>query len=73
MLENILNKHGQTAIDLDDNLLRSGLIDSVAMIQLVNFIQDSFGVNVPFQDFTVTNFKSINVMASYLENRMSQD
>ena len=56
-------------VDYDTNLLRSGLVDSMALMTLVNFIEGEFDVKIPFTDFTITNFQSINAMTSYIENR----
>lgn len=56
-------------LQADDNLLTSGLIDSLGIIRLVNFIEDSFGVEVRPEDITIENFRTINVIANYLETR----
>jgi acyl carrier protein len=64
----IPNSH-EIEIDFETNLLRSGLIDSMALMTLVNFIESEFNVNIPFTDFTVANFQSINAMTNYIENK----
>ena len=56
-------------LQADDNLLTSGLIDSLGIIRLVNFIEDSFGVQVRPEDITIENFRTINVISSYLEKQ----
>jgi acyl carrier protein len=62
---------GKPSVDFDEDtdLVRGGLVDSVTMIRLVEFIEDEFDIEVPFEDFTIKNFSSINVILSYLETQ----
>jgi acyl carrier protein len=53
----------------DDNLLISGLIDSLGVMRLVSFIEDNFGIHVPPEDVTIENFQSISILSTYLETR----
>ena len=59
-------------LQADDNLLTSGLIDSLGIIRLVNFIEDSFGVQVRPEDITIENFRTVNVIAEYLQRRQAE-
>lgn len=52
--------------DPDDNLLMSGLIDSIGMMRLVSFIEEQFGFAVPPEDFTIENFSSVNSIVNYV-------
>lgn len=54
----------------DDNLLISGLIDSLGVMRLVSFIEDNFGIHVPPEDVTIENFQSISILSAYLESRI---
>ncbi len=56
-------------LDFETNLLRSGLIDSMALTNLVNFLEHEFDVRIPFTDFTIANFQSINAMTNYIESK----
>jgi acyl carrier protein len=55
----------------DDNLLMSGLIDSHAVVELVAFIEGEFGVAVNPGDVTIKNFRTVNTIAAYVEQRRS--
>ena len=55
----------------DDDLLTSGLVDSLGVMRLVGFIESDLGVSVPPQDVTIENFGSINAIVSYLQSRTS--
>ncbi len=60
---------GQVDIDLspEEDLLGSGLIDSLGMIQLLAFIEEKFEVKVPPQDMTIENFMTVEAIGNYLE------
>jgi len=61
---------GTQKVTLEDELLIDGYVDSVGIMSLVAFIQESCEVKVPPEDFTIENFGTINALAAYLENRL---
>lgn len=56
-------------IDRDDNLLTSGLVDSVGIVRLIAHLKDRLEVTVPPQDLVPDNFRTIRIMAAYLLGR----
>jgi acyl carrier protein len=69
ILTKLIPDNQDVDINFKTNLLRSGLIDSMALATLVNFIESEFDVEIPVTDFTVANFQSINAMTNYVENK----
>ena len=61
--------NGQNHLGDDDNLLTSGLIDSLGMMRLVAFIEETFQTAVPPQDVTIDNFRTVALIATYVETR----
>ena len=53
----------------DDDLLSSGLIDSLGILQLVAFVEERFDVEVPDEDVVFENFHSVKALGDYLEGR----
>jgi acyl carrier protein len=51
----------------DDPLLSSGLLDSMAIVQLLEFIETEFSVSVQDTDFDPDNFESINTIAALIQ------
>ena len=62
---------GQNDIQLadGDDLLGSGLVDSVGMMSLIAFIENRFELKVPPQDMTVENFMTVEAIGNYLSER----
>ena len=55
-------------IQMDDDLLSAGIIDSLGVLQLVAFIEDQFNIQMPDEDVVLENFQSVNSLANYLDN-----
>ncbi|MGF1562565.1 MAG: acyl carrier protein [Geminicoccaceae bacterium] len=53
----------------DDNLLLSGLIDSLGVMRLVRFLESSFAIKIPAEDVTIDHFESIRTITAYVETR----
>jgi acyl carrier protein len=57
------------ALNDDDDLLLSGLVDSLGVVRLVTFIETEFHIVVPPEDVVLENFQTLNAMAEYLRQR----
>lgn len=57
-------------LDYDENLLSDGMVDSLGMLRLVGYIESSYGISVPPEHFVIENFRTINVLGDYLQQRM---
>lgn len=66
--------HGDGA-DLDihpqDDLLGSGLVESMGMIKIIGFIEQQFDIAIPAQDMTIENFLTVEAMVNYIARRQS--
>ena len=58
------------ALTADDDLLNSGLVDSMGVMRLIAFIEEEFNVKIPPQDLVIENFVSVSAMVAYL-NKVS--
>ncbi len=59
-------------LQLDDNssLLEEGVVDSTGVLDLILFVEQTFGVNVDDEDVVPDNFDSIHRIASYVETKL---
>lgn len=53
----------------DEDLLASGAIDSLGFLELVEEVQESFGIEVGDVEITTENFGSINAMSAFIERK----
>ncbi len=56
----------------EDDLLGSGIVDSMGMMKLIGFIEEHFEVAVPPQDMTIENFMTVEAIVKYLELKKSK-
>ena len=63
--------HGHR-VEADENLLRSGMLDSMAVVRLMLFLEEQFNLTIPPQDVTITNMASVDTMVAYLEKRRGE-
>jgi len=56
-------------LDYDDSLLELGIVDSVKMLDLIAFIEDTFQIKVDEEDLYPENFDSINAIVEYNESK----
>jgi acyl carrier protein len=60
-------------IDSGDDLLVSGLIDSMSIMRLVAFIEKEFNVAIPPQDVIIENFENVDAISEYIGNSQKTD
>ena len=54
----------------DDTPLRtSGVLDSVATLRLVTFVEEQFGIRVEAHEASVENFDSIGSIVAFIESK----
>lgn len=64
----LLNQHDRV-IDEDEDLLASGLLDSLSMMSLIQHIEQDLQIDVPAEDVTIENFQSLRAIDAYLDGR----
>lgn len=53
----------------DEDLLVSGLLDSLSVMSLIHFIEQDLAIDVPAEDVTIENFVSLQAIDAYLVRR----
>jgi acyl carrier protein len=54
---------------VDSDLFDTGVLDSLAFVQLLFHLEEEFGVSTSVEDMEVDNFKSISNIANFLMAR----
>lgn len=68
LLNEELSLDPSTTIDVDTDLLLTGLIDSLGIIQVVAWIEDELDVSVDPVDVTLENFQTAGRMIRFATN-----
>jgi acyl carrier protein len=59
----------QAVVTDDQPLLEEGIIDSLGIFTLIDFIQQQFGIKIDPTDVIVENFKSVRTVADLVRSR----
>jgi acyl carrier protein len=64
----LLSEHGHSQeINDDESLILSGLLDSLAVIHIVVFLEQTFNINFAEVYFDQTSFDSVNQILQFIE------
>ena len=53
--------------DMATNIVEEGLIDSMAILALVQFLEQKYGVVIDFEDINPDNFRDVGVIAKFMK------
>jgi acyl carrier protein len=53
----------------DASLMDSNILDSVAFLDLVMFLEEQFGISVADSELTRDNFETINAITAYVKTK----
>ena len=53
-------------VEIDDELLMDGVLDSLGVMRLVSYLEAKTGSAIPAEDVTLENFRSIRTIAAYI-------
>lgn len=56
-------------IDYEELLLETGIIDSLGILEIVNFLIEELGVEIEEDDLIPENFKTIQTMVNFIERK----
>lgn len=66
---NFLFSADTTAIDDEQSLMQTGVLDSTGVLELIQFVEETFGIKVPDEDMLPANFDSVRAIASYVQRK----
>ena len=53
----------------DDDLLDMGILDSMAIMQLVDHLEKQYGITIPTEEIDPANFESINALVAFIDKQ----
>jgi len=75
LLTHILKEHlpGEAPDSLkpDDDLIGSGILDSLAMIKLVTYLEQHYGIVVGAEEMSPDNFESVVALAKFVAGKQA--
>lgn len=63
----IIKKSLERPLDDNDQLVETGIIDSMGLMTLLTFLEEKFSIQIPGEDLIPENFASISTIAALVE------
>lgn len=68
-IKNDITNESSEDIELKDDLLGTGIIDSMGMMKLLAFIEKEADFKIPPEDMTVENFMTLENIMGYISKQ----
>jgi acyl carrier protein len=67
----LLYDRDASALGDDDSLLGPGLLDSVAILRLVSWLEEEFGVSIPDEEVVPDHIETVHRLAELVRRRQA--
>lgn len=71
LVENFLYMRPDLVLGEDDSLLESGVIDSMGVLEVINFLDDAFGVSAADDEISEANLGSLRAIARFVVDKQA--
>jgi len=68
----ILHESLATPLSDDDQLVESGIIDSLGVMTLLSFLEEQFSIKIPDQELTPENFATLATITTLVEGQLGK-
>ncbi len=66
----LISNEEQQELSVNDELITTGIIDSLGIIKLLQFITENFSVSIDDREIVPENFTSIQAIATLIQGKM---
>jgi len=70
---NCLDPDNLHKLNDDDSFFENDIIDSVGVLELVAFVEDTFRITINDDELTLENLDSVNRLLSFIQSKQSVD
>lgn len=70
ILRELAGETSPQPLDPHEDLLVAGLIDSLGVVKLAEFIKGSYGIEITDEDVVPENFRSLDSLARFIRERL---
>jgi acyl carrier protein len=72
VFDNYLYARPDYELGPDDSMLGHGVIDSMGVLELVDFLRETYDIEVLDEDITVDNFGTLGSVSNYVINQKAR-
>ena len=71
LAENFLFSDNGYELEDEASFLEEGIVDSTGVLELVMFVEETFGITVQDEEIVPQNFDSVSQLAAYVRRKLS--
>jgi acyl carrier protein len=72
IMENLLFTEDESALQDSDSFLDGGIIDSTGVMEIIMFIEETFGIKVNDDEMLPANLDSVDNLAAFVQRKQAQ-
>jgi len=69
-IEELAGEEIEDGLEIDDDLLGSGILDSMGMMKLIAFIEEKFKLKVAPEEMVIENFMTVENIEGYIKGKV---
>lgn len=70
--ENFILDGDANALDPEESLTELGVLDSMGVLEVIMFIEQTYGIEIPDEDTLPENLDSVSRIVSYIRGRLAE-
>lgn len=67
--ENFIMGRSETTLDVEESLIESGIMDSTGVLELVEFLESTFSIQIDDEELIPENLESIKNIVEFLKTK----
>jgi acyl carrier protein len=71
LAENFLFSDNGYELEDEASFLEEGIVDSTGVLELVMFVEETFGITVQDEEIVPQNFDSVSQVAAYVQRKLA--
>ncbi|WJJ95631.1 acyl carrier protein [Algibacter luteus] len=68
--QELANEEIEDGLELTDDLLGSGILDSLGMMKLISFIEEAYSIRVAPEEMVIENFMTVESICKYINSKV---
>ena len=72
IIENFLFDASDDALQNEASFLEQGIIDSTGVLELVDWLEEEFEINVEDEELIPENLDSVNLLSAYIHRKTNE-
>jgi len=72
VLENFLYTSDEGRLNNTDSFLEDGIVDSTGILELLMFVEETFGIEVADEEVLPDNFDSVERLRNYVQSKLGE-